>query len=63
MNDKPFPLKVWRAVPEKQAEMYCRDVRTEDDPLPAVVDITAGGYALAKRTMTTDVRAETTDDK
>lgn len=63
MNDKPFPLKVWRIAREKNAEMYYRDVRAEDDPLPAVVDITAGGYALANRTMVTDVKAETTDDK
>jgi hypothetical protein len=41
---------------------HAGDVRESDDPLGAVVEIDAGGLAIARTTKVTDVRQETTDD-
>mgnify|MGYP000051762934 FL=1 len=38
------------------------DCPTMDDPLPAVVETSTGGYVLSRSTRVTEVKRETTDD-
>jgi hypothetical protein len=39
------------------------DVLTTDDPLPAALELTTDQYIIARATLFTDVKHETTDDK
>lgn len=59
---RPFLLKVSEPVSEEN-QMYECDVPMGEEPLPAAVDLTESGYVLARGTLVTDVKAETTDDK
>lgn len=44
-------------------EALCnQDTPTGDDPVPAVLDVNSGGFALARKTFVTDVRSETCDE-
>jgi hypothetical protein len=57
----PFVLHAAQLNPAR-GETPGRDVPTSEDPLPAALEIDAGGYVLARETRLTQVRHETTDD-
>jgi len=57
----PFVLRV-AATSEASRESVCVDTPPIEDPLPARVATDAEGYIRFRRTMTTDVQRETTDD-
>jgi hypothetical protein len=58
----PFLLYVSQPTSEG-SDTHSRDFPTTEDPLPAAVDLTAGGYVLARDTQITAAKTETTDDK
>jgi len=62
MTHKPFLLQVSPPVP-RENEKYDPDIPAGEDPLPAAVDFTVGGYVLARDTQITAAKTETTDDK
>lgn len=61
MVDVPITLKL--ALERQGNGVACHgDGLTLDDPLPAVVEISTGGYALSRVSKLTEVSRETTDD-
>ena len=61
MDNLPFLVKI-HSVPAK-AIGCLRDEIVCEEPLPAVLTMTAMGLAYNRSTMVTDVKQETTDDK
>jgi hypothetical protein len=62
MNPEPFLLRLSK-VPSDENESPNRDALSDCDPLPAVVEISVDGYALARDTTNTAAKTETTDDR
>ena len=61
MVDIPITLRL--ALEKPGNNVACHgDGPTLDDPLPAVVEVSTGGYALARASKLTEVSRETTDD-
>jgi hypothetical protein len=61
MEPKPFILRLSQ-VPSATIESRDRDVVSETDPSPAVLEVSAAGYVLSRGTRLTAVKTETTDD-
>lgn len=61
MNQVPFILQLCES--STAIERPGIDVITSEDPLPATLEYTADKYVLARGTLFTDVKHETTDDK
>ena len=62
MNPEPFLLRLSQ-VPSDENESHNRDALSDSDPLPAVVEISVDGYALARDTTITASKTETNDDR
>ncbi len=62
MNPEPFLLRLSQ-VPSDENESHNRDGLSDSDPLPAVVEISVDGYALARDTRITASKTETNDDR
>lgn len=62
MSPMPFVLRAMQ-VSRGADEVGARDVPTSEEPLPAVMEISAQGHLLARDTRLTKVAPETTDDK
>lgn len=62
MNPKPFLLRLSEAR-SRNSESHYRDVLSDSDPLPAVVEVSASGYVLARDTTITASKTETNDDR
>jgi hypothetical protein len=60
-SSMPFVLRS-AAPSEATWELNHRDIPATEDSLPAAVSIDAAGYARSRRTMTTDVQRETSDE-
>ena len=61
MEPKPFLLRLSQ-VPSVAIESRDRDVVSEPDPSPAVLEISDAGYVLSRGTRVTAAKPETTDD-
>ena len=61
MSNLPFVLRDAQSL-APTAEVSGRDFLASEDPLPAVLEINADGFAIARKTRFTEVHSETTDD-
>jgi len=61
MNKLPFIVKIDSA--QAKAVDSTRDAIVCEEPLPAVITMTATGLVYNRSTLVTDVKQETTDDK
>jgi hypothetical protein len=57
----PFVLRACNLSVSKNSA-FPKDVPTGNDPLPRALEVNTEGYVLSRRTMTTDMKRETTDD-